>query len=61
MASLSDALLQAAVVTYLLAMVCYLVEFSFGRRGAVARVAARPARELVAVGAGSSAASSVAV
>ena len=54
MASLSDALLQAAVVTYLLAMVCYLVEFSFGRRGAVARVAARPARELVAVGAGSS-------
>jgi cytochrome c-type biogenesis protein CcsB len=51
MASLSDALLQAAVVTYLIAMTCYLVEFSFGRRGAVARVAARPVRELAAVGA----------
>src|SRR5258705_10926189 len=50
MANLSDALLQAAMVTYLAAMTCYLVEFSFGRRGAVARVAARPDRELVVVG-----------
>lgn len=50
MANLSDALLQAAVVTYLIAMTCYLVEFSFGRRGAVARVAARPDRELVPAG-----------
>jgi cytochrome c-type biogenesis protein CcsB len=52
MAQLSDTLLQVAVVLYLLAMTAYLVEFSFGRRGAVARVAARPDRELVAAGAG---------
>jgi cytochrome c-type biogenesis protein CcsB len=51
MANLSDLLLEAAVVTYLIAMTCYLVEFSFGRRGAVARVAVRPDRELVAAGA----------
>jgi cytochrome c-type biogenesis protein CcsB len=51
MATLSDTLLQVAVVLYLAAMVGYLVEFAFGRRGAVARVAARPDRDLVAVGA----------
>lgn len=51
MAELSDTLLLVAVVTYIAAMLGYLVEFAFGTRGAVARVAARPARELVAVGA----------
>jgi cytochrome c-type biogenesis protein CcsB len=50
-AELSDTLLLAAVVVYIAAMLGYLVEFAFGTRGAVARVAARPARELVAVGA----------
>ncbi len=50
MAELSGALLLAAVVTYVAAMVSYLVEFAFGTRGAVARVAARPARQLATVG-----------
>jgi cytochrome c-type biogenesis protein CcsB len=53
MAHLSDVLLQIAVVVYLAAMVGYLVEFAFGRQGAVARVAARPDRELITVGAAS--------
>ncbi len=52
MAELSDTLLLVAVVAYVAAMVAYLVEFAFGPRGAVARVAARPERELVGVGAG---------
>jgi len=51
-AELSDTLLFVAAVTYVAAMVGYLVEFAFGTRGAVARVAMRPVRELVAVGAG---------
>jgi cytochrome c-type biogenesis protein CcsB len=50
-AELSDTLLLVAVVAYVAAMLGYLVEYAFGTRGAVARVAARPARELVAVGA----------
>jgi len=50
-AELSDTLLLVAVVTYVAAMLGYLVEYAFGTRGAVARVAARPARELVTVGA----------
>jgi cytochrome c-type biogenesis protein CcsB len=50
-AQLSDTLLIAAVVTYVAAMLGYLVEFAFGTRGAVARVVARPARQLAAVGA----------
>jgi cytochrome c-type biogenesis protein CcsB len=49
MAQLSDVLLQVAVLVYLAAMMGYLVEFAFGRQGAVARVAARP--DLVTVGA----------
>jgi cytochrome c-type biogenesis protein CcsB len=52
MAHLSDTLLQVGVVIYVAAMLAYLVEFAFGTRGAVARVAARPERELVAVGSG---------
>jgi len=48
MAHLSDVLLQVAIVVYLAAMTGYLVEYAFGTRGAVARVATR--RELVAVG-----------
>jgi cytochrome c-type biogenesis protein CcsB len=50
MAQLSDTLLLATVVLYVAAMLGYLVEFAFGTRGAVARIATRPARELVAVG-----------
>ncbi len=59
MAQLSDTLLQVAVVTYVAAMLGYLVEYAFGTRGAVARVAARPAKELVAVGAPSDSAVAV--
>src|SRR5688500_18775338 len=51
MAQLSDTLLQVAVVIYVAAMIGYLVEYAFGTRGAVARVAARPARDLVTAGA----------
>jgi cytochrome c-type biogenesis protein CcsB len=52
-AHLSDELLVLALFAYLAAMVGYLIEYAFGTRGAVARVAARPDRELVSVGAGS--------
>ncbi len=48
---MSETLLLVAVVTYVAAMLAYLVEFAFGSRGVVARVAARPARALVTVGA----------
>jgi cytochrome c-type biogenesis protein CcsB len=48
MAELSNQLLPVAVLAYLAAMMCYLVEYAFGRQGAVARVATR---ELVTVGA----------
>ena len=51
MANLSDGLLQVTMLVYFLAMLAYLVEFAFGRQGVVARVAARPARELVTAGA----------
>jgi cytochrome c-type biogenesis protein CcsB len=47
MAELSNQLLPVAVLAYLAAMVGYLFEYAFGGRGAVARTAARPARELV--------------
>jgi cytochrome c-type biogenesis protein CcsB len=57
-AELSDTLLFVAAVTYVVAMVGYLVEFAFGTRGAVARVAMRPTRELVAVGASTAGGSS---
>ncbi|MCI0690335.1 MAG: c-type cytochrome biogenesis protein CcsB [Sporichthyaceae bacterium] len=51
MAHLSDVLLQVAVVVYLAAMTGYLVEYAFGTRGAVARVAGRREKELVTAGA----------
>src|SRR5262245_37864732 len=57
MAHLSDVLLQVAVVVYLAAMTGYLVEYAFGTRGAVARVAGRRERALVMVGAPASVAS----
>jgi cytochrome c-type biogenesis protein CcsB len=51
MEALSNNLLVAAILGYLVAMMCYLAEYSFGTRGAVARTAERAPRELVAVGA----------
>src|SRR5258705_9501486 len=52
MAELSNQLLPVAVLLYLAAMMCYLAEYAFGRRGAVARAATRPAltRELIGAG-----------
>jgi cytochrome c-type biogenesis protein CcsB len=41
MAALSDSLLAWTIFAYLAAMVCYLIEYAFGPRGAVARTAAR--------------------
>ncbi|SDZ36802.1 cytochrome c-type biogenesis protein CcsB [Micromonospora pattaloongensis] len=52
MAELSNLLLVVAILAYLLAMVCHAAEYAFGSRSVVARAATRPARELVAVGAG---------
>jgi len=52
MGALSNQLLTVAVLTYLVAMVCHAAEYAFGTRGPVARAAARPRRELAAVGAG---------
>jgi cytochrome c-type biogenesis protein CcsB len=54
MAELSDQLLMAAILGYTLAMLCHAVEYSFGNRGAVARVAARVPRERELVSASSS-------
>jgi cytochrome c-type biogenesis protein CcsB len=48
MAALSDQLLVVTILAYLAAMLGYAAEYSFGHRGAVARVADR---ELVTVGA----------
>jgi cytochrome c-type biogenesis protein CcsB len=52
MAELSNHLLTVAILVYLAASLCYLVEYAFGRRGAVARTAHRPARDRELVGAG---------
>jgi cytochrome c-type biogenesis protein CcsB len=52
MADLSHGLLPVAVVLYATAMMCFLVEYTFGRRSAVARVAARPSGDRQLVGAG---------
>src|SRR5215470_14010151 len=52
MADLSHGLLPVAVILYAAAMMCFLVEYTFGRRSAVARVAARPSAERQLVGAG---------
>jgi cytochrome c-type biogenesis protein CcsB len=54
MAELSNQLLPVAVLAYLAAMMLYLMEYAFGGRGAVARTAVRPARELVGAGVGGS-------
>src|SRR6266511_1924184 len=51
MAALSDHLLVVTILAYLAAMIGYAAEYSFGSRGAVARVATR---ELATVGAGPS-------
>ena len=51
MAELSNELLPVAVLVYVAAMMGYLLEYAFGRQGAVARTAARPSRELVTAGA----------
>jgi cytochrome c-type biogenesis protein CcsB len=56
MSAVSDQLLVAAILSYLVAMVCHAAEYAFGVRGAVARAASRTApaareRERVVVGA----------
>jgi cytochrome c-type biogenesis protein CcsB len=51
MAALSDHLLVAAILGYTLAMLAYAVEYTFGDRGVVARVAVRQERRVL-VGAG---------
>jgi cytochrome c-type biogenesis protein CcsB len=53
MAALSDQLLVVTILAYLAAMLGYAAEYSFGRRGVVARVAER---ELTTVGPGAGAA-----
>jgi cytochrome c-type biogenesis protein CcsB len=50
-AALSDRLLVFTILGYTLAMLGYLAEYTFGASGAVARTAARPARERELVGA----------
>jgi cytochrome c-type biogenesis protein CcsB len=52
MAALSDQMLVVAMLTYLVAMMCYAAEWAFGDRGVVARVASR---ELVGATAGAAA------
>ncbi len=52
MAQLSSQLLGVAILGYVLAMMCYTAEYTFGARGAVARTAVRAPRERVLVGAG---------
>ncbi|GIF65350.1 c-type cytochrome biogenesis protein CcsB [Asanoa ishikariensis] len=47
MAALSDTLLVVAMLSYLVAMICYAAVYAFGDRGAVAKVATR---ELVGAG-----------
>ncbi|MFC0526858.1 c-type cytochrome biogenesis protein CcsB [Phytohabitans kaempferiae] len=55
MSALSDQLLVVAIMSYVAAMVCHAAEYAFGNRSHIGRAAARPARELVAVGGGSTA------
>jgi len=55
MSALSDQLLVVAILSYVAAMVCHAAEYAFGNRSHIGRAAERPARELVAVGYGSSA------
>src|SRR5829696_2877715 len=51
MAALSDQFLIVTIMAYVVAMLLHAVEYSFGQRGAVARIAQAPARELVGAGA----------
>lgn len=51
MSGLSDLLLQLAILGYALAMLSYAVQYAFGNRGVVARIAGRERqRELVGAG-----------
>jgi cytochrome c-type biogenesis protein CcsB len=50
MAALSDQFLIVTIMSYVVAMLLHAAEYSFGQRGAVARIAAAPARELVGAG-----------
>jgi cytochrome c-type biogenesis protein CcsB len=52
LATLSDRLLVGAILLYSTAMLAYAVEYSFGRRGTVARAAAATSPGRVLVGAG---------
>ncbi|WP_250029253.1 c-type cytochrome biogenesis protein CcsB [Paractinoplanes maris] len=52
MAELSNQLMAAAVLAYLIAMVCYAGEYAFGKRSRVGRAALRPAQAKQLVGAG---------
>jgi cytochrome c-type biogenesis protein CcsB len=54
MDALSNQLLVVAILAYVVAMICHAAEYAFGTRSVVARAAARPARDLVSVGAGTS-------
>jgi cytochrome c-type biogenesis protein CcsB len=51
MAQLSNHLMAVTVLAYLLAMVLYAAEYSFGDKGRIGKAAARPARQLVGAGA----------
>src|SRR5690348_4132122 len=48
MAALSDHLLVVAILGYTLAMLAYAVEYTFGDRGVVARVATRQEQRVLA-------------
>jgi cytochrome c-type biogenesis protein CcsB len=52
MGALSNQLLVVAILAYVVAMICHAAEYAFGARGAVGRVAVRPARERELVTAG---------
>jgi cytochrome c-type biogenesis protein CcsB len=47
--SISDGLMVAAVLGYIVAMVGYAIEYAFGRQGVVARIAARKPRQAAKV------------
>jgi cytochrome c-type biogenesis protein CcsB len=51
MAELSNQLMAMTVLAYLAAMIGYAAEYAFGNRSHVGRAAARPAKQLVGVGA----------
>lgn len=55
MSALSDQLLVVTIMSYVAAMICHTAEYAFGNHSHIGRAAARPARELVAVGDGGTA------